>query len=307
MVAAIQTTITTLKKAFRQLQAKDPLVLSSATAFFATFSISPIIVILVSLFGLYSGSNRVSHQLFRTIGATFGKETAEEIETIVNNFLSIETNWLFTIAGSLFFLFVGTTMLGIIKLAIQKVWNIKSKHQSGYFKHHGRARVTQVAIILFTGFLFVVSLFVDTSMGMSLDYLQVIWAEGAIVLIKVLNVLFSLLVITIWFSVIFKILPEATVKWETAFAGGLLTAVLFTIGKLALGKILVHARFETIFGASASFALLLLFIFYSSFILYYGAAFTHAYGETVDNRICASKYTDEYEERVIENTDAGLS
>jgi membrane protein len=74
---------------------------------------------------------------------------------------------------------------------------------------------------------------------------------------------------------------------------------LFTAGKFLLGKILVHARIATIFGASASFAVLLLFIFYCSFILYYGAAFTHEYGEIADRHICAGKYADEYEERII--------
>ena len=299
MLTGLKTIFITLEKAFKLLQSKDPLVLSSSTAFFATFSLSPIIVVLVSLFRIYSDSDRVSHQLFKTIAETFGNETAREIESIVSNFIALESNWLITIAGSIFFLFVGTTLLGVIKLSIQKIWSIRQKSQLAFIKYHSRSRGTQVGLIVFTGILIMLSLYIDTTLGISLDYLQVAWPAAAITLIRFLNIIFAVVVVTIWFTVLFKILPDANVNWDTAISGGLLTGILFSAGKLGLGKILVHARVETIFGASASFALLLLFIFYCSFILYYGAAFTHVYGEMGDNRICASKYADEYEERII--------
>lgn len=301
MLNGLKNILKALKEAFFLLKRKDPLVLSSSTAFFATFSLSPILIIMVSIFGLYSGSDRINHQLFRLIGSTVGSETAREIESIVNNFMAIESNWLITIAGFGFFVFVATTLLGIIKNAIQKIWHIRPK-STLRFKYHSKERGTQFGFILFTGVLFLLSLFIDTSLGISLDYLQVTWAEAAIGLVRFLNLLFSLIMITIWFTVLFKILPEANIKWDTAFSGGLLTGILFSVGKFVLGKFLVHSRFETIFGASASFALLLLFIFYSSFILYYGAAFTYEYGEMVDDHICAGKYSDEYEERVIETS-----
>jgi membrane protein len=262
--------------------------------------LSPILIILVSIFGLYTGSENINRQLFRKIGSVLGRETALEIETIVNNFLAIEGNWLITIAGSIFFIFVATTLLGIVKHSIQKIWHIRPKAKLR-LKYHSRERGTQLGFILFTGLLFLFSYFIDTTLSISLDYLQVTWPAAAIALIRILNFLFSIIIITIWFTVLFKILPEADIKWDTALNGGMLTGILFTMGKLILGKFLVYSRFATIFGASASFALLLLFIFYSSFILYYGAAFTHEYSEISDDHICAGKYADEYEERVIEN------
>jgi membrane protein len=303
MLTGFKIIFSSLKRGFSILKHKDPLILSSSTAFFATFSLSPIIVIIVSLFQLYSHSGKVRNQLFRSIGATFGKETAKELESIVNNFLALESNWWLSIVGLVFFCFVATTLLGVVKHNIQKIWQIKPK-SSLRWRYHSQQRGTQLALIIFTGILFGLSYLMETSLGRSLDYLQATWPAVAIEFVRFLNVLFSVVIATVWFMVVLKVLPDASISWDTAFTGGFFTAVLFSIGKIVLGKILVHARMETIFGASASFALLLLFIFYCSFILYYGAAFTHAYSEMLNNRICAGKYSDEYEERIIEANSA---
>ena len=298
MTAGLKVFVSALKRGFGLLQEKDPVILSSSTAFFATFSLSPILVIIVSLFGLYSGTRTVSNHVFRTIGSTFGPETSKDIRVIVNNFLSYETNWWITLAGTIFFLFVSTTLLSVIKFSIQKIWHIRAK-RTLQWRYHSKARGVQIMFLLLTGLLFAINLYTETSLGISLDYLQSVWPGFAIGMVRTLSFMFSVIVITIWFTVLFKFLPEASLTWDTAMTGGFFTGVLFVLGKFVLGKILVHARLENIFGASASFALLLLFIFYCAFILYYGAAFTHAYGSMMDNRICASKYSDEYEERVI--------
>ena len=287
-----------LRRASSLLKRKDPLILSASTAFFATFSLSPILLILVYVFRLYFRSDRINQQVFRTVGATLGNETAQTIETIVNNFRSIKTNWLLTIAGFVFFLFVATTLLGVIKHAIQRIWFLRTKPQLK-LRYISRERGTQLGILMFTGLIFLISLLIDTALAMSIDFFKSHLPAYAVFMIRVLNGAFSVVMVTVWFMVLFKFLPEATLSWDTAFNGGLVTGILFSCGKLVLGKILIHSRFETIFGASASFALLLLFIFYSSFILYYGAAFTREFAELNDKHICAGKYSDEFEERII--------
>ncbi len=298
MIKAFKNVAVGLKRAFSLLKRKDPLILSASTAFFATFSLSPILVILVYIFGLYFRSERISQQVFRTVGSTLGDETAKTIESIVNNFRSLEANWAVTIAGFIFFLFVSTTLLGVIKHAIQRIWFLRTKPQLK-LRHISRERGTQLGILLFTGMLLLINLLIDTALAMSIDFFRSQFPAGAVVAIGVLNSIFSVIMVTVWFMVLFKFLPEAKISWDTAFNGGLLTGILFSVGKLVLGRILVHSRFETIFGASASFALLLLFIFYSSFILYYGAAFTREFAALNNKNICAGKYSDEFEERII--------
>lgn len=298
MVSGVKTILIGLKKAFSLIKRKDPLILSSSTAFFATFSISPIIVVLLYFSSFYFKSERISNQVFRKLGSTIGAETAGTIESIVYNFRSLDKTWWVTLVGLLFFIFVATTLLGVIKFAIQKVWSLRSKAQLRV-KDIFRERGKQFGIILMTGALFGITLFVDTSMAISLDYLQLNFPDSVITFLRVLNSIFSIIVVSVWFMIVFKFLPDATISWDSAFTGGFITGTLFSAGKFVLGKILLHSQIETIFGASASIALLLLFIFYSSFILYYGAAFTHSYSAMIDDHICAGKYAEEYEERTI--------
>src|SRR5690606_19526928 len=112
-----------------------------------------------------------------------------------------------------------------------------------------------------------------------------------VTLIRLINIVFSILVVTAWFTIIFKFLPNAKIQWGVATTGGLLTAVLFNIGKWILGKLLLYNNVVTFFGASASFALILLFIFYSALILYYGASFTFVYGDAIHKPILPGKYS----------------
>ncbi|HYC84016.1 MAG TPA: YihY/virulence factor BrkB family protein, partial [Chryseosolibacter sp.] len=236
---------------------------------------------------------------------TVGYETARDIQLIVENFMKAETTWWLATAGIVFFIFVATTLLGVVKHNIHKLWRLR--HRSRSIRQRFRERLKLLLIVLLTGGLIVISLLIDSSLAISLDYLQTIIPEAGIVVIQLVNGLFSLIIVTIWFSLIFKVLPEARVDLEVALNGAFVTAILFSGGRWVLGKVLVHARIASIFGASASFALLLLFIFYSSFILYYGAAFTHEYAEYLERHICAGKHAHEYEEKLFEGDGSATS
>lgn len=289
------------KRALGLLQRNDPMILSSSTAFFATFSLSPILILIAQLFSLYFTGDKIDDQMFQAIASTFGRETARDIENIVGNFMELRSGWLITIVSSIFFLFVGTTLLTVVKKAIHKLWHIRSKPE-WHLRYFGWERGTAILLIFYSGILLLLSIFVDTGLAVSRDYLATVWPGAAIVAIGVLKVVFSIVVITVWFTLIFKILPEAHVQWEVAFVGGFLTSILYNMGQFILGKVLVHARLESIFGATASLALILLFIFYCSFILYFGAAFTYEYAQKVDQPIQTNRHSRMYEEKLLETT-----
>lgn len=298
---SIKCIIAAFKKALGVLNRNDPLILCSSTAFFATFSLSPIIILIVNVFGLYFTSDKMGHQMFLTIASTFGTETAKDFQKIVGNFMDLDSGWLITVGSFIFFMFVGTTLLTIVKKVIHKLWHIRSKPE-WHLRYLGWERGTALLLILCSGMLLLISILVDTGLAVSRDYLSVAWPGAAMVAVRILNVIFSVVVITVWFTLIFKILPEAHVKWEVAFVGGFVTAILYNIGELVLGKILVHARLASIFGATTSLALVLLFIFYCSFILYFGAAFTHEYAAKTDQPIQTNKHSRMYEEKFLEST-----
>ena len=287
------------RRAFGLLQRNDPLILCSSTAFFATFSLSPILILLVHLFSLYFTSDKIGYQMFQAIASTFGRETARDLEKIVGNFMELRSTWLITIVSSVFFVFVATTLLTVVKKAIHKLWHNRSKPE-WHLRYFGWERGTAIVLIIASGILLLLSILVDTGLAVSRDYLATVWPGVAIGAIEVLNVVFSIVVIMVWFTLIFKILPEAHVQWEVAFVGGFLTSLLYGLGQFILGKVLVHARLETIFGATTSLALILLFIFYCSFILYFGAAFTYQYGQTIGQPIQTNKHSRMYEEKFVE-------
>jgi membrane protein len=300
MLMSLKSIPSTVRDAFILLRKNDPLILASATAFFATFSLSPIIVILVSALSLYFKSENIRRQLFSKLETTLGHQTSSEIEKIVHNFMALEGNGWITIGGMVFLLFVATTLLGIIRKAIHQVWHFKRK-STVKIRYNVKERLIGLAMLFIIGLLFLVSLLLDTSLAVAREYLQELIPGVNAGFIRFINIIFSILVVTTWFTMLFKVLPEARVHWKVAFAGGLVTGLLFSAGKFVLGRLLVESSLETIFGASASIALLLLFIFYSSLIMYYGAAFTYVFGEVVNKPIRAGKYADEYEERTIEH------
>lgn len=296
---SLKCVATAFRKALGLLKRNDPLILCSSTAFFATFSLSPIIILLVNLFSIYFTSAKIGYQMFLVIGSTFGPETARDVQTIVGNFMEMESGWLITLGSSIFFLFVATTLLTVVKKSIHKLWRIRSKPQ-WHLRYFGWERGTAVLLIFYSGILLLLSILVDTGLAVSRDYLEVVWPGAALVAARGLSIVFSVVVIAVWFTLIFKILPEAHVKWEVAFVGGLLTAVLYNIGEFILGKVLIHARLASIFGATTSLAVILLFIFYCSFILYFGAAFTHEYALKTDQKILTNRHSRMYEEKLLE-------
>ena len=136
------------KRALGLLERNDPLILCSSTAFFATFSLSPIILLLVNLYSIYFSSDAIGYQMFQVVGSTFGRETAKDVETIVGNFMELDSTWLITVGSSIFFIFVATTLLSVVKKSIHKLWNIRSKPE-WHLRYFGWERGTALVLILF--------------------------------------------------------------------------------------------------------------------------------------------------------------
>jgi membrane protein len=286
------------KDAFVQLRRTEPLILASATSFFTLFSLAPIMIILVNILSIIFANDKIAQELFEPLQKVFGAETSEEIQTIVENVKSVAGNWYITVGGFIFLLFVATNLLNIIKKAINQLWRIR-KAASKKIKYTLRERLIGIVLILSIGFIFIISLLLDTSVAFLQGYLHQLVPGVDGILIRTVNIIFSVVVVTAWFTILYKILPDAIVHWKVAIVGGLHTAVLFTIGKWILGHLLDYSNMVTIFGTFASVLFILLFIFYSSLILYYGAAFTYGYANATDRHIRPRKNSVNYEMKVV--------
>jgi membrane protein len=287
---------TILKKSFRLIGNSNPLLLSAATAFFTTFALAPILINLSHLLNIFFNEDIILPKLFAKLTTAFGKRATHSIERIVENFLSLETSVWVTVALAVFFYFVATTWLSAIRQSIHQLWNIRKKpHQK--LRYHIKERLIEIGLILLIGALFLITVGIDYG----LVAIREAFTGGVLrVFFSILNILLSILIISTWLACVYRFMPEAHVGWRVALAGGLCTGVLFVLGRFGITKILVEGKLGELFGPSSSIATILLFIFYCSFILYFGASFTYEYANATGHPIRPAKLGEKYKEEVVE-------
>ncbi len=267
-----------LKKSFRELMKNDPLRMAGATAFFTTFALPPILVILTQALGLIFNPKKISRQLFADLSHIIGKESMAQVIETFTGFKKLGHNWYVQLGGFIFLVFVATTLFMIIKQSMNQLWKIKV-HKKESLATQLKSRVLSIIIILSAGVLFIAGLLGDgisTFLGGYIIHLSPLlgyYFNGTI------HFILSLIIVTIWFGVLFRYLPNGRPPWRVAFTGALVTGVLFSVGKLILRALLNYSNINLIYRTSGSIVLLLLFVFYSSMILYYGAVFTKLWGE----------------------------
>lgn len=267
-----------LQAAFKALSASDPLRLAGATAFFTTFALPAILIIILSVLRLVFIPRNISRQLFRDLEGLVGQETTQDIIHTLRAFRSIAENWLIAIGGFIFLLFVATTLFKVIKDSLNQVWAIRSVRRRS-FKSVMRARLRGVLVILFTGFLFILGLFFETTLAFLGKYIEKLAPELITYYKSAFSYLITIITATLWFALVFYLLPDGRPRWKILFTGALVTSILFNIGKLVLRWLLTYSNINSIYGASASIVLLLLFVFYCSLIFYFGASFTNVWAD----------------------------
>jgi len=252
--------------------------MAGATAFFTTFALPPIVFILSQLFGLFIGHGKMGRGLIENISDTLGKEGGEQVRQVVRSIRGFDDSWYVIVFGFIFLVFVATTLFSQIKNSLDQLWQIKVREHPGFlFVLSGRAK--SFCVILLVGILFFASIFLESFEVVAGSYVDEIWPPGGRFLKSAVQNIASVIIIAAWFIFLFRFLADGRPTWKAAIVGGLLTGILFIAGKLLLRFLLVGSNIGELYGAAGSFVLLLLFVFYSSFILYYGACFISVYSE----------------------------
>ena len=286
--------------AFRLLVKNDPLRLAGATAFFTSFALPPILLLLIQLLSLWFNQGRISKKLFSNLGNIVGSNSVDKLEEILDSIKNMGTNWTINIFGFLFLLFVATTLFKVIQSSLNQLWNIK-KDAGKKFKRAMLSRLKSTIGIIFTGLLFLLSLLAESMKTVFGNYLLNIFPNTGFYLNNGISSIISIVTVTVWFSVLYRFLPDGRPVWSVAIAGGLVTSILFNIGKVVIKSLLLYGNIDNLYGTSASLVLLLLFVFYASIIFYFGAAFTKTWGKRLGKPIqplpYASLYTEEMEDK----------
>ena len=273
-----------LARSFIQMKKNDPLRMAGATAFFTTFALPPIVIILFQLFSLFLSKKLIGSELMETLSETFGSDVAEQIRHTTIGFRTMVHNWYIAIPGFLFLLFVATTLFGVIKNTLNDIWLIKLKERPGLL-FNLRLRARSGAVILVTGLLFLAGMLLDGIEILAGDNIEKIFAGSGKYFKTAINEIAGIIVVTVWFIVLFRYLADGRPSWKAAIAGGFLTGLLYSGGKTLLSLLMRNNNVANIYGASASMVLMLLFVFYSSFLLYYGASFIKVYSDATGQPI----------------------
>jgi len=301
MVAKKIQFLSVLTDAYKEFRKNDPLRMAGATSFFATFALPAILIILIQIFGVFVSPRYMTSQLMDNLGEMFGVNTARELHRTLHNVRHLATTWWIAGGGFLFLIFVATTLFKVIKDSLNQLWNIKVEDHAGIvFNLLNRAK-SFVAILL-AGVLFMGVLLAEFLTDFSN---QTFLGAHYFSISNLIRNMVAMLVVSLWFAVLFKYLPDGRPKWKIALGGGLLTGVMLILGKLLLQWLLTYSNMQTIYGASTSSVLLLLFVFYCSFIFYYGACFTKALSDHLHQPIEAGRHAVKYKLSEIKQGKAG--
>jgi len=264
------------KTTFKEWNKKDPFRQSAVISYYAIFSLPGLLVLIVTLVGYFFSKDVVTQNIINQITSTFGSTIASQIKAVLINSGQTKQTILGTIIG------VGVLLIGAsgVFIALQKtlneIWQIKAPEKTGIWIAV-KSRLFSFGLILAIAFLLLISLVVSTALSAVGDWIRTDESETLVFIFNCINFVVSLIVISFLFGLIFKVLPDTKIRWKHVWFGALLTGVLFTIGKTALAFYFGKATPESAYGAGGSIVLMLLWVSYSSMILFFGAEFTYTY------------------------------
>lgn len=280
-----------VKDSFADFFNNRVLKLSAALAYYTIFSLPGLIIIIIWVSDIFYGQDAVEGTVYRQIAGLVGKDAAAQIqETIRNATLSSESGFA-TIIGFATLIIGATSVFGEIQDSINLIWRLKAKPRKGkgWLKLIIN-RLLSFSIVISLGFLLLVSLIINGLMDVLINKLTQAFPHTEVVLAYVFNMVLTFLITSFLFGLIFKVLPDARIQWRHVRAGAFTTAVLFMAGKFVIGLYLGQSKMSSAYGAAGSIIVILLWVYYSAIILYFGAAFTRVYAIHTGSHIYPNNY-----------------
>lgn len=277
-----------LKKTFKKFSKDDPISLAGTTAYFAVFAMAPIIIIIVSATGMLMTDNTVQNKVYVELADLIGQQGTEYVKNLVSNYQDQTKSLIGTIIGFVIFIITSTTFFTILQKSLNNIWGIKAKPSSGILKNL-YDRLLSLGLILSLGFILLISLLVDAALAILNDYLTRVLPALTLDLINLGNFILSFGVVLLIFAMIYRFLPDAVIKWKVTWVGALITTILFIFGKWLIGFAIGTSNIGVMYGAAGSLVVILLWVFYSSLIFFFGAEITHQYAEMFAHDIVPKK------------------
>jgi membrane protein len=249
--------------------------LGASLSYYTLFSLAPMLVIAIAIAGFVFGAEAARGEIVSQIQGLVGREGARAVQAMLQGAAKRSSGIMATIVGLVTLVIGATGVFLELQTALNGIWRVKPKPSVGMMGVL-RQRLISFGLVVGVGFLLLVSLLVSAALAALGKFLGS-YLPGYAILGQALNVLLSLAVITLLFAMVYKVLPDVELAWRDVWVGGLVTAGLFSIGKLVIGLYLGTSSTASTYGAAASVIVLLLWVYYSSQIVLLGAEFTRAY------------------------------
>ena len=247
----------------------------AALAFYTLFSMAPVLVLVTAIAGAFFGPSAAQGEIVEQLGGLVGEVGAQAIQMVLVNASNAKSGSIATIIATCLLLVGATSVFSELKDSLDEIWKVKKSPSSGVMGLV-RTRLLSFGLILVLGFLMLVSLVVSAALAVLQHYFNGLWGNFLFILTP-LAAAFAFLVITVMFAAIFKMLPQADLSWRDVAIGSLGTAALFTLGKYLIGVYLGNSGVTSSYGAAGSLVALLLWLYYSAQIFFFGAEFTREY------------------------------
>ncbi len=292
---------TSLKQSGSDISNYNITKLSAALAYYTVFALAPMLIVLISVVSIFYDKEAARGQIYGQIKSVVGSDAAASIQEIIGK-AALSPNFTFaSVIGVIALVFSATGVFAEIQSSINLIWNLKIKPKKGGILKMLKIRLISFSLIISLGFIALVSLLINYLVDALSARLEKILPKDTLYFSYILNVVITLLAISILFAIIFKFLPDAMIKWKDVRVGSITTAILFMIGKFIIGLYLSKGKPGTAFGAAGSMIIILLWVYYSSIILYFGAAFTKNYAQATGRHIYPNDYAVFIEQVEVEN------
>jgi membrane protein len=285
----IKNIFAVFKSAFKEWVDKDPFRESAAIAYYSIFSLPGLLVVVITLAGYFFGHDSVDTHISRQIENTFGADTASQIQDMITKASYIKNSVWATVLGVITIIVGATGVFVQFQKSLNTIWEVKAdKSKSGIWMLI-KVRLFSFGIIVAVAFILIASLVVSTLLSAFGDWLSGHFHDSFSTTLQVLNFILSFVILALLFALMFKYFPDAKIKWRDVWIGSLVTAFLFDVAKFGLGLYFGKAHPGTGYGAAGSIVLILLWVSYSSMIVFYGAEFTRAFANMYSGKVRPSE------------------
>lgn len=272
------------KKAAVEFDGDNGFKLAASLSYSTIFAMGPLLIVVISLAGIFLGHDAVEGRIYHQIKGLVGSNAALQIQDIIKNIQASRHTVAGAIIGGVILLIGATSVFTEIQGSINYMWSIQAKPKKGWLKLLMN-RLLSFSLIVGLGFIAMVSLLVNSLMDLLSNYLKNYFSHLTVVVFYIINMILTLAAVTLLFTIIFKVLPDAVIRWKDAIIGAIFTGLLFILGKFLIGLYLGNSNLGITYGAATSIVIILTWVYYSSIILYFGAEFTEAYAQLFGGRI----------------------